>query len=318
LTARRDETTRVAVASRSFSAHPLLREAVLARYLNVTFNDAGKSLAGDELVAFLDGHDRAITALERLDEDVLVRLPQLNVISKYGVGLDMIDLEAMRRLGKRLGWTPGVNRRSVAELTLSMMIALLHRLPEGDALVKSGGWRQLRGRELSGRTVGIVGCGHVGKEMVRLLGPFGCSVLAHDSLDFADFYRERGVESCDLETLLRRSDLITLHLPLDHTTQNILSEDRFAVLRPDVVLINCARGGLVDEAALFRFLASHPGASAGFDVFAEEPPSGSPLMKLPNFLCSPHIGGSSEEAVLAMGLAAIEGLETAAAPLSTS
>lgn len=310
-----DTTTRVAVASRSFSKHPALRAELLSRYANVTFNDAGLSLNGDALVAFLSGHDKAVTALEKLDEPVLSRLPDLKVVGKYGVGLDMIDLAAMSRLGKKLGWTGGVNRRSVSELVIAFMIALLRHIPQGNALIRAGGWRQLMGRQLSERTVGIVGCGHIGKDLSRLLKAFGCRVLAHDIRDFPEFYAATGVETMALEALLAEADIVTLHLPFDASTRNILSAERLALMRPDAILINAARGGLVDEAALRTMLETGRLAAAAFDVFATEPPEDRALIDLPNFLCTPHVGGSAEEAVLAMGRAAIAGLDQARDPL---
>ncbi|CAA7613634.1 Phosphoglycerate dehydrogenase and related dehydrogenase [Candidatus Terasakiella magnetica] len=308
--------TRVAVASRSFSKHPVLRAELLTRYPDVTFNDAGLSLAGDDLVAFLTGHDKAITALETLDEAILARLPELQVVGKYGVGLDMIDLAAMSRLGKRLGWTGGVNKRSVSELVIAFAIALLRHIPQGNALIRSGGWRQIMGRQLSQRTFGIIGCGHIGKDLSRLLKAFGCRVLAHDIREFPEFYAETGVEPLGLEDLLAQADVVSLHLPFDAATRNILSAQRLALLRPDAVLINAARGGLVDEAALRRMLETGKLAAAAFDVFATEPPEDKALIALPNFLCTPHVGGSAEEAVLAMGRAAIAGLDAAIDPLS--
>lgn len=313
-----DASCRVAVASRSFSRHPQLRAALLQRYSQVTFNDEGKSLKGDELVAFLSGHDKAITALERLDESVLSRLPELQVIGKYGVGLDMIDLEAMSRLGKKLGWTGGVNRRSVAELVIAMMISLLRHIPQGQALIRSGGWQQLMGRQLSERTVGIVGCGHVGKDLAQLLRVFGCRLLAYDIRDFPDFYQAYGIEAVSLECLLGAADIVTIHLPLEESTKGMFSAERLQAMRPGSILINCARGGMVDEVALRELLKSGHLGGAGFDVFAQEPPEDMELIALPNFLCTPHVGGSAAEAVLAMGLAAIDGLDNAEDPLPVS
>lgn len=310
-----DRTTRVAVASRSFSRHPVLRRELLDRYENVTFNDAGLTLHGNDLVSFLAGHDKAITALEKLTDDVLAQLPQLQVVGKYGVGLDMIDLAAMSRRGKKLGWTGGVNRRSVSELVISATIALLRHVPQGNAQVRDGGWKQLMGRQLSQRCVGIVGCGHIGKDLSVLLKAFGCHILAHDIKDFSEFYATHGIEPCDLETLLRRADVVTLHLPADASTRNILSAERLALMRPDAILINMARGGLVDEAALKTMLAEGRLAGAAFDVFADEPPQDLDLLRLPNMLALPHIGGSAEEAVVAMGRAAIAGLDNARDPL---
>ncbi len=305
---------KVAVASRSFSKHPVLRAELQARFPDATFNDAGKSLAGAELVAFLQGHDAAVTALERLDDSLFDALPELTVIGKYGVGLDMVDLDAMRRRGIRLGWTGGVNRRSVSELVISMAIALLRHVPQGNLEVRASGWRQLQGRHLSGRCVGIIGCGHIGQDLTPLLKAFGCTVLAHDIRDFADFYAAHGVEKVGLDDLLGRADVVTLHLPLDSSTVNILSADKLALMRSDAILINCARGGLVDEAALKTMLMTGKLAGAGLDVFNGEPPEDRELLALPNLLATPHIGGSAEEAVLAMGRAAIAGLVQAVVP----
>jgi len=308
--------TRIAVASRSFSKHPVLRAELLARHSQVTFNDGGLSLSGDELVAFLKGHERAITALERLDASVLARLPELKVVAKYGVGLDMLDLNAMQVRGIRLGWRGGVNKRSVSELVIAFAVTLLRHLPQAAALVREGGWRQIMGRQLSDRTVGIVGCGHVGKDLARLLRPWGCRILAHDIRDFPEFYAETGVRPVALDALLTEADVVTLHLPFDETTHNILSAERLGKMRSDAILINAARGGLVDEAALKAMLAEGRLAGAAFDVFAQEPPTDLELLRLPNFLATPHIGGSAEEAVLAMGRAAIEGLEVNGDPLA--
>jgi D-3-phosphoglycerate dehydrogenase len=172
-----------------------------------------------------------------------------------------------------------------------------------------GVWRQHVGFQLSARTVGIVGCGHVGKDLGLLLRAFECRVLAHDILDFPDFYAESGIEPAGLEDLLQQSDVVTLHLPLDETTANILSAERLALMKPDAILINAARGGLVDEDALKGALKDGRLAGAAFDVFATEPPEDIELLNLPNFIVSPHIGGSAEEAILAMGRAAIDGLE---------
>jgi phosphoglycerate dehydrogenase-like enzyme len=307
-------TEKVAVCSRSFSKNTVLRAELLARYAQVTFNDAGLQLAGDSLVEFLTGHEKAITALELIDDYVLSRLPELQVIGKYGVGLDMIDLNAMCRYGKRLGWKGGVNRRSVSELVISFAVAMLRHIPAAQREVLSGTWRQHVGGLLSGRTVGIIGCGFIGKDLVELLQPWNCTLLANDILDFPDFYARYSVTPVGLEELLQRSDVVTLHLPLDESTRNMLSAIRLALMKPSAILINAARGGLVDEAALKGMLVTKRLAAAAFDVFAVEPPQDHELLALPNFLVSPHIGGSAEEATLAMGRAAISGLNENAIP----
>lgn len=304
----------VAVCSRSFSKNPVLREELLNRYAKVTFNDDGEQLEGVGLIRFLSGHDKAITALETLSEEVLLQLPQLKVISKYGVGLDMIDRGAMRKSGKHLGWTAGVNRRSVSELVIAFAIALLRHLPAANREVLSGTWRQHVGRQLTGKTVGIVGCGHIGKDLVPLLKAFECRVIANDILDFPDFYERYSVQAVSLDDLLAESEIVTLHLPLDESTRGMFDARRLAKMKTSAILINCARGGLVDETALLEMLSSGQLAGAGFDVLADEPPGDLRLLDLHNFFVTPHIGGSSSEAILAMGRAAIQGLDTHSLP----
>ena len=301
--------TRIAVCSRSFSRHPILRRELTDLYPDVTFNDEGRALAGEELIEFLQGHKKAVTALETLDASVFAAVPELKTVSKYGVGCDSIDLDTMADAGVKLGWTGGTNRRSVAELVISFAVQILRHLPQARAEVLDGVWRQHVGRQLSERTIGIVGCGHVGKDLGVLLRAFGCRVLANDILDFPDFYAKNEIVPVGLEELLRQSDIVTLHLPLDETTRNILSAERLALMKPDAMLINAARGGLVDETALKGALKDGRLSGAAFDVFATEPPEDHELLNLPNFIVSPHIGGSAEEAILAMGRAAIEGLE---------
>jgi phosphoglycerate dehydrogenase-like enzyme len=302
---------RVAVTSRSFSQHGNLPNELRERFEHVRLNSDGASLAGDALVDFLTGHDAAIIALERIDEGVLSRLPDLRVVSKFGVGLDGLDLDAMERRGVLLGWSPGVNAKSVAELTVGAMIALLHRVPEASREVAIGKWRQIRGKMLSGRTVGIVGCGHVGKEVARLCRAFGCQVLVNDIRRYDEFYRANSVEAVELSELLAQAEVVTLHVPLDATTVNLLNGERLEQMRPGAVLINMARGGILDEAVVAQRLRDGFLLGAAFDVFGVEPPFGNPLLAMANVLTTPHIGGSTEEAVLAMGRAAILALSTA-------
>ncbi|HEX6164365.1 MAG TPA: phosphoglycerate dehydrogenase [Vicinamibacterales bacterium] len=306
--------TRIAVASRSFSRNAALRAELSARYPNVTFSESPDVLDGAELVALLRGHDRAIVGLERIDEAVLEQVPELAVISKYGVGLDAVDLDAIARRGIRLGWTGGVNRRSVSELTLSFAIALLHRVPETTATLRGAAWQPLVGRQLTGKTIGIVGCGFVGQDLVRLLAPFECRVLAHDIRDYPDFYRAHQVTPVPLAQLLAEADIVSLHVPLDRTTAGMIGAAELGRMRKGSVLINAARGGLIDEDALADALESGHLAGAACDVFQIEPDANPRLLAQPTFLGTPHIGGSTKEAQLAMGRAAIEGLENNRVP----
>lgn len=305
---------RIAVTSRSFSKHPVLRSELSSRYSNVTFNEEGKSLSGEELIAFLKGHEKAIIALETITEDVLSKLPELKTVSKYGVGIDKIDTAAMRKHQVALGWTPGVNRRSVAELALCLILSSLRHVIPANREVVSGAWRQHLGNLLTGKTVGIIGCGHVGQDLIRLLAPFECRIFINDIVSRAEFCRNAGALQVDLNELLCTSEIISLHVPLDPSTRGMISSERLMQMKKGAVLINLSRGGIVDEIALKKALIERHLSSAAFDVFLEEPPTDRELMALPHFIATPHIGGSAEEAVLAMGRAAIEGLETACLP----
>jgi len=305
----------LAIASRSFSKNPLLRDAVLKDYPGAKFNDEGLSLSGDSLVDFLDGYEKAITALEIIDDSILSRLPELKVIGKFGVGLDMIDLQALKKHKVKIGWTGGVNKRSVSELVVSSAIAILHRSVFANMEVRSNLWYQIKGRQLSDCTVGIIGCGNIGKDLVKLLKPFNCKVLSHDILNFKQFYQENNVIPVSLEELLTESDVVTLHLPLDQSTKNIINKDKLLMMKSNAILINLARGGLVDEVTLKKILVEKKIAGAAIDVFEIEPPIDNEFALIDNVLITPHIGGSTEEAILAMGLAAIDGLKNAKDPL---
>ena len=299
----------VAVASHSFPKNQTLRRELLARYPDADFNESRRPLAGDDLTRFLRGHDKAITGLEVLDEALFRAVPELRLVSKYGVGLDMIDLDAARRRGVVVRWTPGVNRQAVAELTIAFMIALCRQIVPLARELTEGGWRQPGGRQISSATVGVVGCGEVGKTVARLCRAFGSTVLAHDIVDYSEFYRQTGVRAVTLDALLRDSDIVTLHLPLDASTRNLIDARALGLMNPSAFLINNARGGIVDEPALKAALADRRLAGAAADVFALEPPIDLELLRLPTFIGTPHIGGSTQEAVLAMGRAAIAGLD---------
>lgn len=308
--------TQVAVTSRSFSRNPVLRAELLECYPNVRFNDEGRTLSGDDLVEYCRGSSKIIMALERIDDRFLSALPELQVISKYGVGTDMLDTDALVKHEIRLGWKGGVNKRSVSELVIAFSIALLRHIVPATAELSTGNWQNRVGRCITGRTFGIVGCGHVGKDLARILRAFDCQVLANDILDFPDFYAANDVKPVQLEELLQKADIVTLHVPLDQSTTNLLNRDRLAIMKSESVLINAARGGIVDEQALKSMLQTNRLAGAAFDVFAMEPPEDIELLRLPNFLATPHIGGSTEEAILAMGRAAIEGLDENEIPSS--
>lgn len=287
----------------------MLLEELLALYPDAKLNTALKRMEGAELVDFIRGHDAAIVALEPMTADVIQALPELRVISKLGTGVDMIDAKAMAERGIRLGWKAGANALSIAELVIAFALIGLRNIGPSSLALRAGADVTRRmGRLLTGRVFGLHGCGHIGQLVVGLLKPFGCKVIACDTADRSDFYASHGVEPVTFDELVERSEVLSLHIPLAPQTAGLYGANTLARLRPDCVLINTARGGIVDEAALYQRLQTGAMAAACADVFEAEPAFSSPLLQLPNFFGTPHIGGSAAEARLAMGRIAIDGL----------
>lgn len=301
---------RIAVASRSFSSNKILRKEISDKFQNVKFNDTGKDFSSEELVKFLSDSEIAIISTEKVNASILSQLPTLKVISKYGVGLDNVDLDAVEKQGIQIAWQGGVNRRSVAELALAFMLSLLRHIPLTHGQLKNGVWNKKSGRLLSDKTVGIVGCGYIGKDLVTLLKPFGAKVQVYDIKSYDDFYKANNIKKMSFEELLSTSDIVTLHIPLNDSTRGMIDAKQFSMMKPNSLLINTARGSIVNEDALKEALRNGKIAAAAFDVFAVEPFTDRELLALDNFLATPHIAGNAEEAVLAMGRAAIEGLDS--------
>ena len=302
----------MAVANKSIARHPGMRQEVLRAYPQAKFNDGGHRMNEDETIAFLQGCDAAIIGFEPINERTLSALPELKTIGKYGAGCETIDFAALKRHGVKFGYTWGANRLAVAELTLGFMLMGLRHVMSLNLAMRAGERPRIKnGLFLTGRTVGIHGCGHIGKEVVRLLQPFNCTILACDIKDYADFYKQWNIEPVSFDELLARSEVLTLHLPKTRQTLGLYSREVLKRLQPGTVLINCCRGGIVDEDALLERLESGALMAACFDVFAIEPAQCDSLLRHPNFLASPHIGASTEETRMLMVRAALNGLDVA-------
>jgi phosphoglycerate dehydrogenase-like enzyme len=300
---------RIGVAADHVNRHPAMRQEVINVYPQAKFNDAGHRIGEDELIAFLTDCDAAIIGFELVTDRVLSALPNLKIIAKYGNGCETIDFHALKRHKVRFGYTWGVNKLAVAELALCFMLSGLRWIGPLNMAMRAGERPRLRnGRFLTGRTVGIHGCGNIGKEVVRLLAPFGCRILACDIKDYADFYSKWNVTPVSFEELLARSEVLSLHLPKTPLTLGLYTREVLGKLRPDCVLINTCRGGIVDEDALLERLDSGALTAACFDVFAVEPAQNDRLLRHPNMLATPHIGASTEETRLILVRAAIRGL----------
>ena len=300
----------IVVASPSFSRHATLRQELLALFPEAQFHGSEKVLSGQALRDFLSPAEAALIGTEKIDASLLATLPKLKFIAKYGVGMDNIDVPACQQRGIGIGWTPGVNARSVAELTLCFCLGLTHNLFHTSNLLRQGTWLKRGGVQLTEKTVGIIGIGHVGREVIRLLAPFGCRFLGNDIEDRSDFCRKFGVTLADKETLYSSVDILSLHLPLTPETYRLINKDSLAHFRPGSFLINTARGQIIEQASLINALDSGLLAGAALDVFDPEPPTDPALLNHPHVVASPHIGGGTNEAMLSMGRSAIAHLKS--------
>ncbi|WP_347303207.1 phosphoglycerate dehydrogenase [Croceibacterium sp. TMG7-5b_MA50] len=271
--------------------------------------DVKTGMTPDELKAVIGQYDGlAIRSSTRVTADILDAATNLKVIGRAGIGVDNVDIPAASARGVVVMNTPFGNSITTAEHAIAMIFALARQLPEADASTQAGKWEKNRfmGVEVTGKILGLIGAGNIGAIVAsRALG-LKMKVVAYDPFLTPDRAVELGIEKVDLETLLQRADFITLHTPLTDETRNILSRERLEKAKKGVRIVNCARGGLVDEAALKDLLESGHIAGAALDVFVEEPAKQNPLFGTPNFICTPHLGASTTEAQVNVALQVAE------------
>jgi len=299
---------KISVTSASFSKNIELRAELLKLSKDAAFNDAGIRYDKQAIIDYLRDSTAAVVGLESIDDEVLAACPNLKIIAKYGVGLDNIDIEACQKRGVAIGWSGGVNRLSVAEMTLGFMLMLSRNLYVTSNLLKSGVWNKSGGFQLSGKTVGIIGFGFIGQEVARLLAPFGCELAINDIVDKKAEIASFGAKAVSKDEIFEKADFITIHTPLTDETRNLIDVSVLKKIKNSSFVINTARGGIVDEIALKEALKNGDIAGAAIDAYLDEPPSDKELLALPNLICTPHIGGNADEAVLAMGGSAIKHL----------
>ncbi|UWQ17722.1 phosphoglycerate dehydrogenase [Jannaschia sp. M317] len=268
------------------------------RGIDVTFDPSlGKDK--DALLAAIKDYDGlAIRSATKVTEKLLEAAPNLKVVGRAGIGTDNVDKPAASRRGVIVMNTPYGNMITTAEHAIAMMFAVARQIPEASASTHAGKWEKSRfmGVELTGKTLGVIGAGNIGGIVCQKAVGLGMKVIAYDPFLSEERASELRITKVELEDLLARADVITLHVPLTDQTRNILSAENLAKTKKGVRIINCARGGLVDEAALAELLKSGHVAGAGFDVFAEEPATNSPLFNLPNVVVTPHLGAATTEA----------------------
>jgi D-3-phosphoglycerate dehydrogenase / 2-oxoglutarate reductase len=277
---------------------------VVARY------ELSCARSDDVLVSGLDGVWAVVAGSEPYTRSVLEALPDLKAILRWGTGSDAIDIPAATDAGVAVLTTPAVNAEAVADMALALMLACIRRLPQLDAIVRSGEWRRLGPtRDLADATVGVVGLGAIGRAVTRRLLGFGCHVLALEPSPDLEFCKEYEVTLVDLDAMLPQVDVLTLHVPLTDSTRGLLGARELAMLRRDTVLINTARGELIDQSALAAALRSGQIAAAGLDVFEREPPlPDDPILSIPNAILSGHISSYTELGLDRTGEAVIANL----------
>ncbi len=294
---------------------PGAKDMLLAKYLDAKCWDQQNMLAGDDLIAFCRGYDAACIGLERFDDYVLSQLPELRVLGMSTAGVDHMYPADCKKHGVKVGWFAGVNKVAVAEMTISQMVNIVRDFYHLSEQTHHGQWPFRRsGIRLKGKTVGIHGCGNIGREVAIRLVPFGVKLIACDRVDYSDFYAQYGIESVTPAELWERSDILTIHLPLNTSTRGLYSAEALDQMKPGSYLLNIARGNIVDEVALEARLKSGHLAGATMDVYAVEPAVDHPLFQLDNFIGTPHCGSATIEDYLAMADAGIRALEVNAVP----
>jgi D-3-phosphoglycerate dehydrogenase len=253
----------------------------------------------DKLAATIDGFDGlAIRSATKVTAKMLDHAKTLKVIGRAGIGVDNVDIAAATARGIIVMNTPFGNSITTAEHAITLMLALARQIPEADASTRAGKWEKNKflGVEIFGKTLGVIGCGNIGSIVADRAIGLKMKVIAYDPFLSAERALDLGVEKVELDEVWRRADFITLHTPLTDKTRNIVNAQTLAQTKKGVRLINCARGELVDEAALYEALKSGHVAGAALDVFREEPATQNPLFGLPNVVCTPHLGASTMEA----------------------
>jgi D-3-phosphoglycerate dehydrogenase len=296
----------IAVTSPSFSKNKILQKEIYKYFPNAKLNLDGKRFNQDELIEYIKDAEAIIVGLELINIEVLGNCQNLKFISKYGVGLNNINLEECKKRDIKIGWTGGVNKLSVAEMVLGFMMMLSRNLFITTNKLKNGTWNKSGGFQLSGKTIGIVGVGYIGKEVIRLLEPFGCKILVNDIINQDEYYEENGLKEVSKKEIYKVCDIITIHTPHNDTTDNMVDLEVLKTMKKTAYILNTARGGIINEQDLKYALQNDIIAGAGIDAYLEEPPTDKEFIALPNLICTPHIGGNSQEAVKAMGMSAIK------------
>ncbi|MCG1013191.1 phosphoglycerate dehydrogenase [Tepidanaerobacter sp. GT38] len=302
-------TYKILITPRSFgksSSKPL--DLLKEKGYEVVQNPYGRIMTRQEMMKHIVDVDGIIVGVDPLDREVLACGKRLKAISKYGVGTDNIDVEYAKEKNIPVMRTVGANAEAVADFTFALMLAVARRIVEIDAGCRKLNWNKITSIEVHGKTLGLIGLGAIGKKVARRAAGFDMKVLAFDTFKDEVYAKENGITYVTLEELLKESDFISLHLPLTDETRNLISYEQFKMMKPMAVIVNTARGGIIDENALLWALKEKRIWGAGIDVFEEEPPKNSELLKMDNIVIGSHCAASTYEAIEKMGMMAAENL----------
>ncbi len=302
------KTARVLVTPTSYAKNdPTLKSDLEAQVAEVVYNPFGTPLSSAQLARLLPGMDGYIAGLDEIDQHALEVADRLRVISRYGVGMDNVDMQATRRKGIVVTNTPGANSVSVAELTIALMLGMARQIPAAVAATRIGEWPRLAGVSLQEKTVAILGLGAIGKQLALRLKAFDCRILAYDPFPDTNFAQQHGVLLTDMDNILGQADFISLHLPLLPETRHLVNAEFLAKLKPGAFLVNTSRGEVIDETALINSLDSGQLRGAALDAFTHEPPDpGNPLLSHPAVIATPHLGAQTDGSINQMGRMALD------------
>ncbi len=273
----------------------------------VILNTHGKKLTKEQTLELAKDCSGIIAGTEIYDSEILGKLNSLKIISRVGIGLDSIDLKKAKMQGVSIYKTPDGPTQAVSELALNLILTTLRRTNLMDGEIRTGIWNKRMGRLLSGKTIGIIGLGRIGKRLAQLISPFNCKVVASDPFPDKEWAEENEVNLCSLDDLLRYSDVVSLHIPYTPENQKILDAKKLSLMKNTAILVNTSRGGLIDEEALYDCLQNKRLGGAALDVMELEPYTG-PLKELNNTVLTPHVGSYAQESRIMMETNAVENL----------
>jgi len=300
---------KILITPRSFasiSKNPM--EMLEGKGYEIIKNETDKPLNNEKMSVLIEDVDGIIIGIDDLNAGIIKQAHNLKVISKYGVGIDNIDIKAATIQGIVVTNTPKANIDAVADLTFALILALARRIPEADRETKAGKWKKFIGTSVWRKKLGVIGLGKIGRQVVKRARGFEMDILCYDIIQDEEFTRQFGVRYVDLETLLKESDYITIHTPLNDATKDMIGYKELEMINENAFLINTSRGGIIDEKVLYDALKNNKIKGAALDSYNEEPPENSLLVELENIIMTSHNGAYTKEAINNMGIQAAQNL----------